>query len=77
MVFIGVLSFSTAKEQLKLATLTSLAAIGEFREGENFLYFEKLKNRTEDFDSDGFIRDSLETIANQQHTDITDIVKNL
>jgi len=59
---IGQMAFYKARNFLKNSTLKGLHAMAEFKEGEVFLYFEKLKARTEDFASDGFIRDSLEEI---------------
>ena len=62
---IGTLSFFNAREALRQSVLSGLHVIAEFKEGEVFLYLEKLKTRTVDFASDGFIRDSLEKIENQ------------
>lgn len=59
---VGGISFLKTKDILRKTTIESLHALSEFREGEIFLYLEKLKTRTEDFASDGFVRDHLEKI---------------
>lgn len=59
---VSVWTYSTAKSALRETTLKGLWAIAEFKEGEIFLFLEKLKTRVIDFSSDGFIRDSLEKI---------------
>src|SRR3989338_4177461 len=59
---VSVWTYSTAKSALIETTLKGLWATAEFREGEIFLFLEKLKTRVIDFSSDGFIRDSLEKI---------------
>jgi len=65
MVFLGGLIFSQARETLKKSTLAGLHAVAEFREGEVFLYLDKLKTRAVDFSSDGYIRKNLEIINMQ------------
>ena len=62
MLIIGILSFQHTKKSLEFAVLDGLETIVEFKEGELFLYLEKLKTTTTNFASDGFIRDGLETI---------------
>ncbi len=56
------LSFINAQKALRTATIAGLHVVSEFKESEVFLYFDKLKTRTRDFASDGFIRDSLQEI---------------
>ncbi len=65
LLFIGTLSFFTAQNALEKVTLLNLNAISEFRESELFLYLERLKTRTVDFSSDGFISGKLEEIRAQ------------
>lgn len=65
LLFIGTLSFFTAKDALEKVTLLNLNAISEFRESELFLHLERLKTRTVDFSSDGFIGGKLEEILAQ------------
>lgn len=65
LLFIGTLSFFTAQNALEKATLLNLNAIAEFRESELFLHLERLKTRTVDFSSDGFIGGKLEEFLAQ------------
>lgn len=60
---ISSLIFMNAKGALRTATIAGLHAVSEYKEAVVFLYFEKLKVRTRDFASDGFIRDSLQKIV--------------
>lgn len=62
MLIIGILSFEHTKKSLETTVLDGLETIAEFKEGELFLYLEKIKATTTNFASDGLIRDSLETI---------------
>ncbi|MCK5092161.1 MAG: diguanylate cyclase [Gammaproteobacteria bacterium] len=64
MLVIGILSFQHTKKSLEYAVLDGLETIAAFKEGELFLYLEKLKTTTTNFASDGFIRDSLDIINN-------------
>ena len=69
MLVIGILSFQHTKKSLEFSILDGLETIVEFKEGELFLYLEKLKTTTANFASDGFIRDGMETInSNQKDT---------
>ena len=65
MLFIGAISYLSARNALEQTTLAGLHAVSEFMEGKIFLYLDKLKTRTLDFSSDGYIRDSLAVIAGQ------------
>ncbi len=65
MLFIGAISYLSARNALEQTTLAGLHAVSEFMEGKIFLYLDKLKARTLDFSSDGYIRDSLAVIAGQ------------
>ena len=56
---VGVKTYLSAKESLIDNTIAGLWTTAEFKEGEIFLYLDGIKSRTEDFASDGFIRDSL------------------
>ena len=56
---VGVKTYLSAKESLIDNTIAGLWTTAEFKEGEIFLYLDGIKARTEDFASDGFIRDSL------------------
>ena len=67
--FVSAISYLSAKNALERATLMSRNIIAESKEGQVFLYLEKLKDRTTDFSSDGFIRDSLVTISAQDSID--------
>lgn len=53
----GLLGFITTKRSLETQILDDLSLIAEGLEGSIYLYLEDLKNRTQDFSSDGFIRD--------------------
>ena len=66
MLVIGILSFQHTKKSLEFSILDGLETIVEFKEGELFLYLEKLKTTTANFASDGFIRDGMETINSNQ-----------
>jgi PAS domain S-box-containing protein len=59
---VSFLIFINAQKALRTATIAGLHAISEFKEAGIFLCFDKLKTRTRDFASDGFIRDSLQQI---------------
>ena len=58
--FLGVVSFYGTKDFLHRAALNALYVVSEIREGEVLLNLSRLKTRTEDFASDGFIAESLE-----------------
>ncbi len=60
LVFLGVVSFYGTKDFLHRAALNALYVVSEIREGEALLNLSRLKTRTEDFASDGFIAESLE-----------------
>ncbi len=55
--------FYKAKVSLRDTVLLGLHAIAEVKEGEVFLYLENLRMRTNDFASDGFIRQQVEKIV--------------
>ena len=59
---IGLLCYFSAKSALKESCIAGLHTTAEFKEGELFLYLDKIKGRTIDFSSDGFIRRHLEKI---------------
>lgn len=61
--FISVLSFSNAKETLEKSTVASLNVIAGFKGESVLLYLKRLRTRTNDFSSDGFVRDSVLDIA--------------
>ena len=73
---VGAKTYLSAKESLIENTLAGLWTTAEFKEGEIFLYLDGIKARTEDFASDGFIRDSLEEI-DARPEDIAVIRENL
>ncbi len=73
---VSVWTYSTAKSALIETTLKGLWATAEFREGEIFLFLEKLKTRVIDFASDGFIRDGLEKI-NEGKEDVGAVTQSL
>jgi len=56
LVLVGEMVFYKAKGFLKNAVLEKLRAICELKEGQIFLYLEQFKKMTDDFASDGFIR---------------------
>src|SRR3989338_8816796 len=58
--FLGVVSFYGTNDFLHRAALNALYVVSEIREGEVLLNLSRLKTRTEDFASDGFIAESLE-----------------
>lgn len=61
-VFITSVGLINMRDTLAGLTLDNLAIIAESKEAEIFSYFDKLRTRTEDFASDGFIRRSMEEI---------------
>ncbi len=65
MSFVGAITYLNARETLEQTTLAGLHGISEFMEAKIFLYLDKLKARTADFSSDGYIRDSVIVITSQ------------
>jgi len=63
--FVGAVSYLNSRNALEHATLASLHTISELMESKIFLYLDKLKTRTLDFSSDGYIRESLAAITSQ------------
>jgi len=61
----GALSFFGARDALREAALDRMHVISEFKESETLLYLDKLKTRTLDFSSDGFIEDNLRSLDGQ------------
>lgn len=53
----GLLGFFTTKRSLETQIIGDLFLISKTLEGNIYFYLEDLKNRTQDFSSDGFIRD--------------------
>ncbi|MBI5253641.1 MAG: PAS domain S-box protein [Euryarchaeota archaeon] len=60
---VGYSSYSANKESLEKQVLDDLALVAEAYEGHVYHFSELAKRRTEDFSSDGYIRDSLEKIV--------------
>ena len=61
----GMLGFITTKRSLETQILEDLSRIAEGLEGSIYFYLEDLKNRTQDFSSDGFIRDMTARLRQQ------------
>jgi signal transduction histidine kinase len=53
----GMMGFITTKRSLENQILEDLSLIAEGLKGSIYFYLENLKNRTQDFSSDGYIRD--------------------
>ncbi|MGR3310963.1 MAG: sensor histidine kinase [Candidatus Brocadiales bacterium] len=65
-VIITTVYFFNARNTIKKQTLAWLTAIAESRKAHLITSLEAEKSRTEDFASDGFIRDSLEAIKHKE-----------
>ncbi|MCP3677522.1 MAG: EAL domain-containing protein [Deltaproteobacteria bacterium] len=76
MLLVGTINYINAKKALVHSTFTGLNGFAELKESELLIFIEKLKTRTSDFASDGFIRDSIE-IINGNTSDITTTVEAL
>jgi signal transduction histidine kinase len=61
------IGYHFSKKALKESTLTNLHAISEFREGQVFLFLDKLKSKTELFASDFFIKTITKKIVNNKN----------
>ena len=76
MILVGAINFINAKKALVHSTFIGLNGFAELKESELLIFIEKLKTRTSDFASDGFIRDSTE-IINRHDSDKTNAVEAL
>ena len=59
---LGYLSYASAKQALQEQYLKDLAVIAEAKEGHLYSFIDGIRGRAVDFSSDGFIRDSLESL---------------
>ncbi len=59
---VGYLSFSSAKEALERQAVEELTLITESKEGQIYSFIDEVAKGALDFSSDGFIRDSAETL---------------
>jgi signal transduction histidine kinase len=66
----GMLGFITTKRSLEAQILDDLFLIAEGLEGSIHFYLENLKNRTQDFSSDGFIRDMTARLSKKDSPEI-------
>ena len=58
----GAIDFRLSQNHLKTQTMDNLVLIADLQEGQVLNWLDKLKGRTVDFSSDGFINDSLKKI---------------
>ena len=59
----GLIDFRLSQNHLQTQTLENLALMADIQEGQVLNYLDKLKDRTVDFSSDGFIRDGLKKFS--------------
>ncbi len=76
---LGYLSYSSAKAALEKQALDELTLIADAREGQLYSFFELIKGRAMDFSSDGFIRDTTESLRapEAQHPRFIELQKSL
>jgi PAS domain S-box-containing protein len=66
---LGYLSYASAKQALQEQALSDLAVIAEAKEGHMHSFIDGIRGRAVDFSSDGFIRDSLESLSRMPRDD--------
>ena len=73
----GLIDFRLSQNHLQTQTLENLALMADIQEGQVLNYLDKLKDRTVDFSSDGFIRDGLEKILSGDRQAVIDLSRHL
>ncbi|MBI5222725.1 MAG: hypothetical protein HY980_04520, partial [Candidatus Magasanikbacteria bacterium] len=63
----GLIDFRLSQNHLNAQTMDNLVLIADLQEGQVLNWLDKLKARTADFSSDGFINDSLKKILSGDH----------
>jgi len=69
LVITGFLVFYQSKNALERQIFTDLQALAASKQGQIFAYLDAVESRTQDFSSDGFIRDSLREIIASRSPD--------
>jgi len=65
---LSTLFFIGSEKALKRSTLDQLSISAEYKVGEIHLFLETLKTNTIDFSSDGFIKNELQKITNENNS---------
>ena len=73
----GLIDFRLSQNHLQAQTLENLVLMVDLQEGQVLNYLDKLKDRTTDFSSDGFIREELKKILAGDRQAITDLSRHL
>lgn len=73
----GLIDFRLSQNHLQAQTLENLVLMADMQEGQVLTYLDKLKGRTADFASDGFIRESLKKILSGDRQAVTDLSRHL
>ena len=73
----GLIDFRLSQNHLQAQTLENLVLVVDLQEGQVLNYLDKLKDRTTDFSSDGFIREELKKILAGDRQAVTDLSRHL